>query len=153
MSTKTRGFEIVRAYAGRGVQLPARRTAGSAGYDLAAAEDVTLPPHRVTLVPTGLKAYMGMDEYLGLHVRSGFSIRHMVSCVNDVGVVDADYYGNEENEGHIFVPLLNHGDVSVEIRKGTRIAQGVFYRCLLADGDAAGRGARRTGGFGSTGED
>ena len=61
---RTRGFEIVGAYAGKGINIPVRETACSAGYDLAAAEDVTLPPHQVTLVPTGLKAYMQPDEYL-----------------------------------------------------------------------------------------
>ena len=149
---RTRGFEVVSAYEGKGVRLPARKTAMSAGYDIEAAEDVVLPPHRVTLVPTGLKAYMGPDEYLGLHVRSGFSVRHGISCVNDEGIIDADYYGNEDNEGHIMLALINHGDEPVEVKKGTRVAQGIFYRYLTADGDEAGCGAKRGGGLGSTGE-
>ena len=140
------------AYAAKGIDLPARKTGCSAGYDLAAAEDVSLEPGCVTLVPTGLKAYMQPDEYLGIHVRSGFSIRNRVSCVNDEGIIDADYYGNADNEGHIFVALVNLGDSTVQIKKGTRIAQGIFYRYLTADGDAAGVGAARSGGMGSTGE-
>lgn len=140
------------AYADKGIDLPTRKTGCSAGYDFAAAEDVLLEPGRVTLVPTGLKAYMQPDEYLGIHVRSGFSIRNRVSCVNDEGIIDADYYGNEDNEGHIFVALVNLGDNSVQIKKGTRIAQGIFYRYLTVDGDAAGIGTVRSGGMGSTGE-
>lgn len=149
---KTRGFEIVTTYTDKGIVLPTRKTGGSAGYDLAAAEDVSLAPHRVTLVPTGLKAYMQSDEYLGIHVRSGFSIRNLVSCVNDEGIIDADYYDNAENEGHIFVALINLSDKPVKIEKGTRIAQGIFYRYLTIDGDTAGVGAIRNGGMGSTGE-
>ncbi len=149
---RKRGFEVVSAYAGRGVELPRRRTGQSAGYDIAAAEAVTIPPRQMALVPTGLKAYMGADEYLGLHVRSGFAIRHLVSCVNDEGIIDADYYGNEENEGHIFVPLINHSEVPVVIGRGERVAQGIFYRYLTVDGDVPGEGAARRGGFGSTGE-
>ena len=149
---KTRGFEVVSAYANQGIDLPTRKTGCSAGYDLAAAEDMSLEPGRVTLVPTGLKAYMQPDEYLGIHVRSGFSIRNRVSCVNDEGIIDADYYGNADNEGHIFVALVNLGDNSVQIKKGTRIAQGIFYRYLTVDGDAAGIGTARSGGMGSTGE-
>ena len=61
---KTRGFEVVTTYTDKGIALPARKTGCSAGYDLAAAEDVLLAPNRVTLVPTGLKAYMQPDEYL-----------------------------------------------------------------------------------------
>ena len=151
-SMKTRGFKVVTAYADKGISLPVRKTACSAGYDLAAAEDVTLVPRCVTLVPTGLKAYMQPDEYLGIHVRSGFSIRNLVSCVNDEGVIDADYYGNVENEGHIFVALINLGDSPVQIAKGARIAQGIFYRYLTVDGDEAGIGALRNCGMGSTGE-
>ena len=149
---KTRGFEVVTAYAGKGITLPTRKTGSSAGYDIAAAEDVSLAPYRVTLVPTGLKAYMQPDEYLGIHVRSGFSIRNLVSCVNDEGIIDADYYGNAENEGHIFVALINLGDKPVQITKGTRIAQGIFYRYLTVDNDTAGVGPLRNGGMGSTGE-
>ena len=95
---RQRGFEVVSAYADKGIRLPQRKTAGSAGYDMEAAEAVILEPHRVTVIPTGLKAYMPADEYLGIHVRSGFSIRQMVSCVNDEGIIDADYYDNDDNE-------------------------------------------------------
>ena len=56
---------------------------------------------------------------------------------NDEGIIDADYYGNEDNEGHIMVALINHGDEPVEVKKGTRVAQGIFYRYLTADGDEA----------------
>ena len=149
---RKRGFEIVSAYADKGIVLPTRKTGCSAGYDLAAAEDVSLEPASVTLVPTGLKAYMQPDEYLGIHVRSGFSIRNRVSCVNDEGIIDADYYGNADNEGHIIVALINLGDSPVKIKKGTRIAQGIFYRYLTVNGDAAGIGAERNGGMGSTGD-
>ena len=76
---KTRGFEVIRAYANRKITIPVRKTGCSAGYDIAAAEDVVLPPHQVVLIPTGLKAYMRSDEYLGIHVRSGFSVKNMVS--------------------------------------------------------------------------
>ena len=149
---RQRGFEIVSKYMDAGIELPVRKTAASAGYDLQAAEDVILLPHAVTIVPTGLKAYMQQDEYLGLHVRSGFSIKNKISCINNQGIIDADYYNSPGNEGHIMVPLINHGEEPVQVAKGMRIAQGIFYRYLTVDGDAAGQGAQRTGGFGSTGE-
>ena len=87
-----RGFEVISKYKDAGIELPVRKTAASAGYDLAAAEDVELLPGKVTIIPTGLKAYMEPDEYLGLHVRSGFAIRNAISCINNVGIVDSDYY-------------------------------------------------------------
>ncbi len=148
---KLRGFEIVSAYQDKGIVIPVRKTGASAGYDLAAAEDVVLLPQKVTLVNTGLKAYMQPDEYLGLYVRSGFSIKNCISCVNSVGVIDADYYNSGTNEGHIMVPLINHGPEPVYVSKGTRVAQGIFMKYLTVDGDVPGVGAARTGGMGSTG--
>lgn len=149
---RQRGFEIISAYADAGLELPTRKTGSSAGYDLQSAEDVCLEPGKVTIVPTGLKAYMQPDEYLALHVRSGISIRHQVSCINSTGIVDADYYNSPGNEGHIMVPLINYGTEPVLITKGMRVAQGIFCKYLTVDGDVPGEGAARTGGFGSTGE-
>lgn len=149
---KKRGFEIVKAYVDKEIPVPVRRTGNSAGYDIAAAENMVLLPHQVTLVPTGLKAYMLHDEYLGIHVRSGFSVKYMVSCINNEGIIDADYYNNADNEGHIFVALVNHSDTPVQVYKGMRIAQGIFSHYLTTDHDKVDGGAIRTGGFGSTGE-
>ncbi|MCR5175607.1 MAG: dUTP diphosphatase [Anaerovibrio sp.] len=153
MSTveRKRGFEVVGAFAAQDINLPRRKTGGSAGYDIEAATDTVLEPGKVVLVPTGLKAYMAPDEYLGIHVRSGISIKNTVSCINSQGIIDSDYYNNPDNEGHIMVPLINHGNKEFFISKGTRIAQGIFYKYLTVDGDDAGAGSERKGGFGSTG--
>ena len=149
---RKRGFEIIKAYEAAGLSLPQRKTAASAGYDLAAAEDCILPCGKVTLVPTGLKAYMQENEYLGLHIRSGVSLKHRLMLVNAQGIIDSDYYDNAENEGHIMVAVLNLGEADFRVEKGMRIAQGIFYTYLVADDDEAGKGASRTGGFGSTGK-
>lgn len=145
-----RGFEIVSAYRERQISLPQRKTSRSAGYDLAAAEAVELLPGKVTLVPTGLKAYMQADEYLGLHIRSGLALTHALSLINGQGIVDADYYDNPDNEGHIMIAIINHGSEAIEIAAGTRIAQGIFYNYLCADNES-GELTERIGGFGSTG--
>jgi dUTP pyrophosphatase len=95
---------------------------------------------------------MRPDEYLGIHVRSGFSVKNMVSCINGEGIIDADYYNNPDNEGHIFVALVNHSEIPIQINKGMRIAQGIFYSYLKTDNDRTEMGKTRTGGLGSTGE-
>ena len=148
-----RGFEIVTAFAGRGIHLPQRRTAASAGYDIEAAEDTVVGPGRVTLVPTGLKAYMQPGEVLLLTIRSSLAAKHQLMLANSVGVIDADYYGNPGNEGHIQVAICNAGAETYTVKKGERIAQGMFFAYRTVDGDTAGEGAARTGGFGSTGKD
>ena len=147
-----RGFEIVSAYEGKGIALPLRGTAASAGYDLSAAESVVIAPDDMAMVPTGVKAYMEPDEVLYIHIRSSLAVKRQLVLMNSVGVVDADYYNNPDNEGHIFIALWNRGKENVTLKAGERLAQGVFMKYLLADGDTAGKGQDRQGGFGSTGK-
>ena len=147
-----RGFEIVSAYEGKGIALPLRGTAASAGYDLSAAESVVIAPGEMAMVPTGVKAYMEPDEVLYIHIRSSLAVKRQLVLMNSVGVVDADYYNNPDNEGHIFIALWNRGKETVALKAGERLAQGVFMKYLLADGDTAGKGQDRQGGFGSTGK-
>ncbi|GAV26350.1 deoxyuridine 5'-triphosphate nucleotidohydrolase [Carboxydothermus islandicus] len=145
-----RGFKIVSFFEDKGINIPRRKTKASAGYDLEAAEDVVLNPGEVKLVPTGVKAYMPEDEVLLIYIRSSLAVKKGLILANGVGVVDADYYDNPENEGHIMVPLFNPGKEPVTIRKGERIAQGIFTKYLKTEDDQAE--GQRTGGFGSTGQ-
>ncbi|MBQ1868522.1 MULTISPECIES: dUTP diphosphatase [Selenomonas] len=149
---KVRGFECVSDWQDKGIHLPERKTASSAGYDIEAGEDAIVKPGELTMVPTGVKAYMQSDEVLMIHIRSSMAIKQQLVLMNSVGVVDSDYYNNEDNEGHIFIAFWNRGTKPVAIQKGERIAQGIFQKYLTADDDVAGEGARRQGGFGSTGK-
>lgn len=146
-----RGFAVIGAYDGAGVELPRRRTGSSAGYDLAAAETVELLPGQTAVIPTGLKAYMQPDEVLMLYIRSGLAVKHQLVLMNQVGIIDADYFDNPENEGHIRIAVRNLGAEPFTVEKGMRIAQGIFMRYLTVDGDSPGEGEARSGGFGSTG--
>lgn len=146
---RNRGFEVISSFRDKNINLPARKTAHSAGYDIEAAESVSVEPGALALVATGLKAYMQTDEYLGIHIRSSMGIKQRLLLANSQGVIDSDYYNNSDNEGHIIIALRNMGDRTVTINKGDRIAQGIFYRYLTADEDFAE--GTRSGGFGSTG--
>ncbi|AQS54137.1 Deoxyuridine 5'-triphosphate nucleotidohydrolase [Jeotgalibaca dankookensis] len=165
---RTRGFEIVSKYQDKGLELPKRATKHSAGYDFQASEEVILPSIWNTLfkhdrnapkkgltpvlVPTGIKAYMQDDEYLQLTNRSSNPIKHFLILPNGVGVVDADYYNNDDNEGEIFFQLLNYGLRDKVIKKGDRIGQGIFMKFLKVDDEAVIEGYR-LGGFGSSDQD
>ncbi len=143
-----RGFEKARGY--ERVYYPKRSTAKSAGYDFAVCEDLTIQPGEIALAKTGIKAYMNDDEVLKLYPRSSLPRKFFLTIPNNVGIIDADYYGNEKNDGAIFIQLYNFGNQPQTLKSGTRIAQGVFVKYLTADGDDAGNKTRR-GGFGSTG--
>lgn len=147
-NVQERRFAPIAAYAGQ-VAVPERKTARSAGYDLAAAEDVTIAPGKVVLVPTGLKAYMGPSEVLVVSIRSSLAVKRGLMLANGIGVVDADYVDNPDNEGHIMVPIANPGSQPVQIARGKRVAQGIFLPFLTTTDDTAS--GTRSGGFGSTG--
>lgn len=184
-TSKKRGFEIVRAYQDQSIRLPQRATHHAAGYDIEAAQSMTLPSFwksafkylameakqwifpsaektaddqqligldqlfKPTLIPTGLKAYMQDDEYLQIINRSSNPLKKFLVLPNSVGIIDQDYYNNPDNEGHIYVQMLNFGFVDQKIEKGDRIAQGIFTQFLKVDGDQGGL-QQRSGGFGSS---
>ncbi len=147
-----RGFEIAKGFEDSKINLPVRKTKLSAGYDFEAAEDTVVSAFKrgdaPTLIKTGIKAYMEEDEVLYLYNRSSNPKKKGLILANSVGVVDADYYGNPDNDGHIMFAFYNIKDEDVEIKKGEAIGQGVFAKYLVTDDDAAS--GDRTGGFGST---
>ena len=149
---RLRGFEVAKGFEDKNINLPIRKTKYSAGYDIEAAEDVVIPSFKKgtnpTLVKTGLKAYMQDDEMLLLYNRSSNPKKKGLILANSVGVVDKDYYGNVDNDGHIMFAFYNIKDEDVEIKKGDAIGQAIFQKYLVTDDDAAE--GERAGGFGST---
>ncbi|PWI58228.1 dUTP diphosphatase [Sulfoacidibacillus thermotolerans] len=147
-----RRFEWVPSIDSTGLQLPKRQTAHAAGYDLFTISDVILSPRQVVLVPTGVRVRLQPDECLLVYARSSLALKYQLMLANGVGVIDADYYANAANAGHIFVPLVNIGEQEVELHRGERIAQGVFTKFLLVDEDSSSdrESEARIGGFGST---
>ena len=147
-----RGFEVCKGFEDKEINMPVRKTARSAGYDMEAAEDIVVPKFSLgakpTLIPTGLKAYMEDDEVLYLYNRSSNPKKKGLILANSVGVVDSDYYGNPDNDGHIMFAFYNIKDEDITIKKGEAIGQGVFAKYLVTDDDQAI--GERTGGFGST---
>ena len=143
-----RGFEVVSSFEDAQINLPQRTTAESAGYDIECAETVTINPGEVKIVPTGIKAFMAYNEFLAIHIRSSIGIKRHIMLANCTGIIDSDYYNNEDNEGHILLGLYNLGTEAVTLEKGERVAQGIFTKYLVANDDEA-NGIRR-GGIGST---
>lgn len=142
-----RGFELCKGYENN--QLPIRKTLHSAGYDFVAPCNILVPAHgHSEAIVTGVKAYMQEDEVLNLYIRSSLAYKHGLILVNCVGVIDSDFYNNEENEGNIGFKLYNTSDVPVLITKGERVMQGVFVKYLVADN--CNSDDIRKGGIGST---
>ncbi len=149
---KTRGFEKAKGFENYDLIMPIRKTKYSAGYDICAAEDCTIPPFtfgsKPTLVKTGLKAYMQQDEYLMLCNRSSNPFKKGLVLANSIGIIDADYYGNPDNDGAFAFAFYNFFDKPLGIKKGDVIGQGIFKKFLVTDDDISC--GERLGGFGST---
>jgi dUTP pyrophosphatase len=103
---------------------------------------------RPTLVSTGMKCKLAEGTYLELSVRSSTPLKHWLILANGVGIIDADYYNNESNEGEIFLQMINLSPFNIMIKKGEAIGQGIIKPYLTTDNDV--HGGKRNGGFGST---
>ena len=151
LKEKVRGFKIAKGWEDKDIHLPVRKTKNAVGYDVEAAENITIPPFKLggkpTLIPTGLKAYCMDDEWYMLANRSSGPKKGLVMC-NSIGIIDADYYENETNDGHFYFQYYNILDHDIEIKKGDVIGQVIFQKYLLVDNDEAD--GVRTGGFGTT---
>ena len=174
-------FEKVSKYEDEDIKMPERATANAAGYDMAAAEEVIIPPYyqsvtemckngflensvftldamkkmtdkpgaRPILVSTGVKCKLPMDKYLELSVRSSTPLKYWLILANGVGIIDADYYDCEANEGEIFFQLINLSPYPIQIKKGDIIGQGIIKKYYKTSDDIQFN-KTRAGGFGST---
>lgn len=133
------------------IVLPKRSTKYSAGYDFYSIMDFKLNPGERKVIPTGIKCIMNDNEYLAIYIRSSLGFKYNVRMCNQVGIIDKDYYGNIENDGHMMVALQNEGDKILEIKKGDRFAQCIFTPYYITDDDTAN--GDRLGGIGSTNGD
>jgi dUTP pyrophosphatase len=131
--------------------LPKRSTKHSAGYDFIAPYRVVFKPKEITLARTGVKAQMLDDEVLLLFNRSSNPKKKNLVLINGVGVIDADYYNNPDNEGEILFAFYNMSDEEVVIEKGEKLGQGMFTGFFKTTNEILNDIEERKGGFGSTG--
>lgn len=131
------------------IPLPRYESDHAAAFDLAAADDVVVEPRRVALVPTGLVVEVPAGMFLGVFARSSTPLKRGVMVANGVGVIDPDYCGPADE---VKIAVMNFTDTAVTVRRGDRIAQGIFLAAPRVTWDEADqlREASR-GGFGATG--
>lgn len=145
-------LKILDPRIGNEFPLPAYATPGSAGLDLRACLDQTLPlePGQTVLIPTGISIFIG-DANLCATIlpRSGLGHKHGIVLGNLVGLIDSDY------QGPLMVSMWNRGQQTFSIEPGDRIAQLVFMPVVQAEFklvDSFDASERGEGGFGHSGK-
>ena len=154
-------------------KLPVYATRNSACADFFCAEDVVIPSIwscvfnyvkirlnngnekdaniiKPTLVHTGVKACMEEDEVLEIYTRSSMPKKVGVLLANSVGIIDADYYSNPDNDGEIMFAYYNLRPFDITIKAGERVGQGMFKKVLRPTINLQVEDEERKGGFGST---
>lgn len=107
-------------------KLPIRDSKLTAGYDIFLLEDLEIKPNEIIKLPTGIKSYFQGDEVLLIVIRSSMGFKYNIRLVNQVGVIDADYYNNKNNEGK----------ETINFKAGEAIAQWIFLKYLITKSDA-----------------
>lgn len=132
------------------IKLPKRATGGSMGYDFFCPCNLMIPVDKFAKIPTGIKCYIEEGWGLGVYPRSGQGFKYGVHLANTVGIIDLDYYNNKNNEGHIFVKLVNDSELAnlIDIKSGDAFCQGIFTPYGITYDDDVSE--TRVGGLGST---
>jgi dUTP diphosphatase len=139
---------IARLPNAEGLPIPSPATPGSAGYDLASAEDGDLAPLQRRLFRTGFSIAVPDGYECQLRPRSGLALRHGITLPNTPATIDSDY------RGELMVALVNLGTETFRVTRGMRIAQMIVARVervTFRPVDALPPTGRGTGGFGSSG--
>ena len=142
-----RKFHLVST-APEGTLLPKRSTKHSAGYDFFSPIDAEIMPGATLNIRTDIKVEMNEDEVLFIAPRSSYGYKYQMSLTNTLGIIDADFFNNESNEGNISIKIKNNGNEPMYLVKDEAFAQGIFVKYLTTDDDDVTE--VRTGGIGST---
>lgn len=135
-------------YAYDNIVLPHRSTALSAGYDFFIPYTVDLDANESRTLYTGIKVELDNDKFLLCVPRSSLGFNFGLRLMNTVGVIDADYYQNQRNEGHIMAKVTNGDFGSLLLGSDKAFMQGIILPYFKVDGD--NNNNLRTGGVGST---
>ena len=130
-----------------GIDVPKRATKGSAGYDFFSPIGFTLSPGETIKIPTGIRCEMNEGWVMMGFPRSGLGFKYRLRLSNTVCILDEDYFYSD-NEGHIFIKVVNEGDKTMTVKAGDGFAQGIFLQYGITEDDNATN--KRNGGFGST---
>ena len=129
--------------------LPEYKTTGACAFDLATIEDAIIQPGEIVRLRTGLVICVPEGYTLLIAARSSLPKKFGLCVPQGFGIVDTDYCGPEDE---ILLQLLNFTNEPKEVKKGDRLAQGMFVPIAKAAFNIVEKlDSSNRGGFGSTG--
>lgn len=133
----------------KSLPLPIYETKGSVGFDLLARKMVTIKPKEIGLIPANVIIETPAGYMLMLASRSSTPKKKGLLTPHGVGIIDVDYSGEKDE---LLIQVYNFSEKDVTIKKGEKIAQGVFVRVDKAEFiEVEKMNPKSRGGFGSTG--
>jgi dUTP pyrophosphatase len=148
MRTQVQHLKVAIKRIDKSLPLPIYATAGSVGFDLLCREDREILPRQIELIPGNVIVRIPTGYFLILTLRSSTPRRKSLLIPNGVGIIDQDYCGEGDE---LKVQVLNFSEEAVQVKKGERIAQGLFIPVMLVEWEEIEEVGQGRGGFGSTG--
>jgi len=129
--------------------LPVYETGGAVGFDILCREGTTIEPKSIGRIPGNVIVKVPEGYALVIALRSSTPKKKQLLCPHGIGVIDNDYCGPEDE---VMVQVYNFSDQPAEVKRGEKIAQGMFVKVEKAEWEEAEtmKGKSR-GGLGSTG--
>lgn len=149
MDTQLQHLKVAIKRVDKSLPLPVYATAGSVGFDLLCREDVEVLPRQIALIPGNVIVRIPAGYFLLISLRSSTPRRKSLLIPNGVGIIDQDYCGEGDE---IKVQVLNFSEEAVQVKKGERIAQGLFIPVMRVEWEEINEVGQGRGGFGSTGK-
>lgn len=130
--------------------LPVYQTSGSVGCDLVSRIDMTISPKSLGRIPANVIIETPKGYMFAVASRGSTPFKKGLLPPHGLGIGDQDFCGPED-EYHI--PVYNFTDEDVLVKKGERVAQGIFVPIEVVEWEeveSMDHNINR-GSFGSTG--
>lgn len=132
----------------KSLPLPEYQTKGAAGFDIYSREDVKVEPGEYKTFPNNLIVETPAGYMLMMVARSSLYRKKGLVLINSVGIFDSDFCGEGDE---MIVQVYNLSTKRATIKRGERVAQGIFVRIETADWNEVDKMENKTrGGIGST---
>lgn len=132
----------------QGLPLPVYETNGAVGFDLIVRENTVVAPGQIALIPANVVIEVPKGYALLIVARSSMPRKHGLTKPHGIGIIDQDYCGPEDE---IKIQVQNFRNEPVTVKRGDRIAQGLFVRTEKPEFKEVDEiRAKSRGGFGST---